>query len=81
MREAGLVVFLCRPLEDIIAQVRQDTRPNLAGDKAERMHTLYAQREALYRRAAHLCFDNTPPAAQSARQLAAQPEIRALMAE
>ena len=81
MRAHGTVIWLCRPLEEIILQVRQDTRPNLAGDKAERMRTLYAQREALYRRAAHLCFDNTPPAGQSARLLAAWPEIRALMDE
>lgn len=44
MREKGVVVWLCRPLEDMIADVRQDTRPNLAGDKEERMRTLYAQR-------------------------------------
>lgn len=70
MRESGLVVWLNRPLEDIIAGVRQDTRPNLAGDKEERMRTLYAAREALYKRAAHLEFDNRLPAAKSARELA-----------
>ena len=81
MRESGLVVFLCRPLEDIIAQVRQDTRPNLAGDKAERMRTLYAQREALYRRAAHLCFDNSAPPQQAARALAALAPVRKIVDE
>lgn len=70
MRENGLVVWLNRPLEDIIATVRQDTRPNLAGDKEERMRTLYAAREALYQRAAHLEFDNRLPAAKSAAKLA-----------
>ena len=79
MRESGLVVFLCRPLEDIIAQVRQDTRPNLAGDKAERMRTLYAQRAALYRRAAHLCFDNSAPPQQAARALATLAPVREIM--
>ena len=79
MHESGLVVFLCRPLEDIIAQVRQDTRPNLAGDKAERMRTLYAQREALYRRAAHLCFDNSAPPQQAARALAALEPVQKIM--
>ena len=54
MREKGVVVWLCRPLEDMIADVRQDTRPNLAGDKAERMRTLYARRARLYAAAAHL---------------------------
>ena len=70
MRAHGLVVWLNRPLEDMIADVRQDTRPNLAGDKAERMRTLFAAREALYRRAAHMEFDNRLPAAQSTEKLA-----------
>lgn len=70
MRETGLVVWLNRPLEDMIRDVRQDTRPNLAGDKEERMRTLFAAREALYRAAAHIEFDNRLPPAQSAAQLA-----------
>ena len=74
MRETGLVVWLTRPLEDMIRDVRQDTRPNLAGDKAERMRTLFAAREALYRRAAHIEFDNRLPPAQSAWLLAQQLE-------
>ena len=69
MREKGVVVWLCRPLEDMIADVRQDTRPNLAGDKAERMRTLYAQREHLYEAAAHLTFDNRLPPRESAKAL------------
>ena len=69
MREKGVVVWLCRPLEDMIADVRQDTRPNLAGDKAERMRTLYAQREHLYEAAAHLTFDNRLPPRESAKKL------------
>ena len=69
MRQSGLVVWLNRPLGDMIADVRQDTRPNLDGDKEERMRTLFAQREALYRRAAHLEFDNTLPPMQSAEAL------------
>lgn len=72
MRGHGLVVWLNRPLDDMIADLRQDTRPNLAGDKEERMRTLFAAREALYRRAAHLEFDNRLPAAQSAARLAQQ---------
>ena len=70
MRETGLVVWLNRPLEDMIRDVRQDTRPNLAGDKEERMRTLFAAREALYRQVAHIEFDNRLPPAQSARLLA-----------
>ena len=65
MRAHGTVIWLCRPLEDMVRDVRQDTRPNLAGDKSERMRTLYAAREPLYRTAAHIAFSNhmTPLAA------------------
>jgi len=70
MRESGTVVWLCRPLEDMIKTVRQDTRPNLAGDKEERMRTLYALREPLYRRAAHIAFSNHMPPKEAARLLA-----------
>lgn len=70
MREHGVVVWLCRPLCDIIATVRQDTRPNLAGDKEERMRTLYAQREALYKKAAHISLCNTMPPEEAANEIA-----------
>lgn len=70
MHAHGLVVWLNRPLDDMITDVRQDTRPNLAGDKEERMRTLFAAREALYRKAAHLEFDNRLPAPRSAAGLA-----------
>ena len=79
MREHGTVVWLNRPLEDMIADVRQDTRPNLAGDKEERMHTLFCAREALYRRAAHIEFDNRLPAAQSAGLLTALLQERGII--
>ena len=70
MRAHGTVVWLCRPLDAIIKTVRQDTRPNLAGDKEARMRTLYAQREALYQKAAHIVFDNSAPPEEAARKLA-----------
>lgn len=69
MRETGLVIWLNRPLEDMISTVRQDTRPNLAGDKEERMRTLFSEREALYRKAAHLEFDNSADPQRSAEGL------------
>lgn len=79
MREKGLVVWLCRPLEEIIADVRQDTRPNLAGNKEERMRTLYAQREALYQKAAHMCFCSSAPPKKSVQML--EEEIRKILGE
>ena len=77
MRENGLVVWLNRPIEQILLTVRQDTRPNLAGNKEERMRTLFAAREALYRKAAHVAFDNSTPPKESAAALAALLEGRA----
>ena len=79
MRKSGLVVWLNRPLETIISGVRQDTRPNLAGDKEERMRTLFAQREELYRRAAHVEFDNSLPPAESAKALCAIEAVAAIL--
>ena len=79
MQEKGLVVWLCRPLEEIIADVRQDTRPNLAGNKEERMRTLYAQREALYQKAAHMRFCNSAPPKKAVRML--EEEIRKTLGE
>ena len=58
LREHALVVWLCRPLEAMIADVSSEGRPNLSGGKEERMRALYAAREPLYRAAAHLAFDN-----------------------
>ncbi|MBQ4264350.1 MAG: shikimate kinase [Clostridia bacterium] len=69
MRRHGLVIWLNRPLEDMIATVRQDTRPNLAGDKEERMRTLFSDREPHYKKAAHIIFDNSPPPEKSAALL------------
>lgn len=76
MRPRALVIWLRRPLEDMIATVGQGTRPNLAGDKRERMRTLYARREELYRCAAHIVFDNAAPPEQSAEALARLPAVR-----
>ena len=56
MRAHGTVVWLCRPLEDMICDVQQGNRPMLAGDKETRMRTLYAQREAIEKTIDHLNF-------------------------
>lgn len=70
MRQHGVVIWLCRPLEDMIANVCADNRPMLAGGKEARMRALYAEREALYKRAAHIAFDNSMPPKEAARELA-----------
>ena len=75
MRSSGLVVWLNRPLEDMIADVRQDTRPNLAGDKEERMRTLFAAREALYKKAAHIEWGGHASAYETVLYLSGLSEI------
>ena len=72
MRAHGIVIWLCRPLDDMIRDVTAETRPNLAGDKEERMRTLYAAREPLYRQAAHIAFSNVMPPQKAANLLAKQ---------
>ncbi len=57
MRKSGRVIWLKRPLEDILASPRIKKRPLLAADP-NRIYTLYAEREALYRKAAHFEIDN-----------------------
>ena len=79
MRENGLVIWLCRPLESILTKIDADHRPNLAGDKEERMRTLYAVREPLYARAAHVRFDNRMAKEEAAPALCALPEIQNIL--
>jgi len=58
MRATGTVLWIDRPLDHILSDLRQDTRPLLAGDAAQRLRALYAERKALYRAAAHHRLDN-----------------------
>jgi shikimate kinase len=58
MRARGVVLWVDRPPEDILGDLRQDTRPLLAGDAAERLGALNARRAPLYRAAAHLRLEN-----------------------
>ncbi len=56
MRATGKVVYLKRPLDDIIKTLDATTRPLLAND-ASYIVQLYRARAALYRRAAHCQLD------------------------
>jgi len=58
MRATGVTLWIDRPLERILDDVRQDTRPLLAGDAAGRLRALYAERRELYRSAALYQLDN-----------------------
>ena len=79
LRERALVVWLCRPLDAILPEVDAQNRPNLAGDKEARMRALYAAREPLYRRAAHIAFDNSQPPRQSAELLLFHPLVQRIL--
>ena len=75
MRAAGIVVLLNRPLEDMIRDVSAQGRPNLDGDKASRMRTLYAQRSAQYKATCDLAFDNSGAPGAAAMRLLAHPLV------
>ncbi len=70
MRETGVVVLLDRSLSDMVRDVSQAERPNLAGDKAERMQALYAARSARYHETCDIAFDNGGSPLNAARRLA-----------
>lgn len=75
MRAAGIVVYLQVDAATQLARLAGDTgRPLLAApDRAQRLADLQAQREPLYRGAAHLLFDTTRlPADAAAAALALQ---------
>lgn len=57
LKENGLILFIDRSPEDIIGDVDTETRPLLAAGR-QRIYDLYAQREALYRKAADITVVN-----------------------
>lgn len=57
LKENGLIIFLDRSPEDIVADVDTDIRPLLAAGR-QRIYDLYAQRETLYRAAADATVQN-----------------------
>lgn len=58
MRQAGIVIYIDRPLDEIAADVSLADRPLLA-DGVERLYTLYDQRHKMYEQAAHTTFFNS----------------------
>lgn len=57
-QKSGIIVFIDRPVENILSDVVCAHRPLLA-DSAERLHTLYRDRIALYRKYADITVENT----------------------
>lgn len=56
MRQTGLVIYLKRPVSDILASLNPERRPLLKQDP-QRLYALEEQRAALYERAAHATVD------------------------
>ncbi len=54
LRESGLVVFIDRPVEEIIRKINVKKRPILAQGGKEKLYQLKRERYALYRKYAHL---------------------------
>ena len=68
LKENGLVIFLDRSPGDIVGDVDTATRPLLAAGR-QRIYDLYAQREALYRKAADVTVQNKGELKEVLRQL------------
>ena len=69
LKENGLLLFIDRSPEDIIGDVDTETRPLLAAGR-RRIYDLYAQREALYRKAADITVVNNGELKEVLRRLA-----------
>ena len=69
LKENGLLLFIDRSPEDIIGDVDTETRPLLAAGR-RRIYDLYAQREALYRKAADITVVNKGELKEVLRRLA-----------
>lgn len=67
MRASGTVIYLCATVEHLHERTRKDTaRPLLAsGDRLATLSRLLAERDPLYREAAHLVFESGVPGAGS----------------
>lgn len=57
MRQSGTVIWLDRPIEEIVAQLDASSRP-LLKDGADVLYDIYAKRKPLYQNAAHIHFEN-----------------------
>ena len=69
LKENGLLLFIDRSPEDIIGDVDTETRPLLAAGR-RRIYDLYAQREALYRKAADITVINKGELKEVLQQMA-----------
>jgi len=66
----GVVLFIDRPIDDILTDIRTEHRPLLADGK-EKLNTIYREREHLYRGTADCVIENTGTAEEALAQIIA----------
>ena len=59
MRNHGVIIFIDRPLEDIMSDIKLDRRPTLAEKGLSEVERLYHERIDTYRAAADAVLDNS----------------------
>ena len=59
MRNLGVILFVDRPLEDILSDIKLDRRPMLAAKGLDEVRRLYEERIGTYRATADLVLDNS----------------------
>jgi len=69
MQKSGLVVYIKRPLELILKDMKPACRPLLQGDPAARLSQLYAERQKLYEAACHVTLINDGDEARGTQEL------------
>ena len=80
LRENGVVVWLETPLSQISDRMPEDlTDRGIAAPPGMGIREIYAQREALYQKAAHMCFCSSAPPKKSVQML--EEEIRKILGE
>nr|WP_122011765.1 shikimate kinase [Maliibacterium massiliense] len=70
MRASGVILYLDRPLEDIVRDIDMTSRPMLKGGEL-RMRALYEARRPQYARASFAAVKNDADMAQAAARMAA----------
>ncbi len=69
MKATGTIIWIRRPVEDIIRRVNTNVRP-LIKDNPKKLFEIYAEREPLYQQYADITIDNTKGLNEAAEAIA-----------
>lgn len=58
LRDSGFVIYIERPIPEILKTLKSGARPLLEGDAEARLRALYERRYALYEQTCHARVDN-----------------------